>query len=153
MYFLLPKVNALCSQVNNRYTVCTSIIDLLAGTEAWGQSCHSFITTAANILGLSASLLNTFLFVCLFLVLCTRPLADEKRHMLWMLISAAVSKKSQQRLTFGCQLKEDTNYRYSACIWKLRCFMWPCVRSVDGWIDDSVCPFLTVASGVSAELL
>lgn len=127
MYFLLPKVNTLCSQANKRWTVCTWIIDLLAGTEAWGQSCHSFVTTAANILGLSASLWNSFLFVCLFLVLCMRPLTDEKRHMLWMFIS----KKSQQRLTFGCQLKEDTNYRYSACIWKLRCFMCPFCGLVD----------------------
>ena len=64
-----------------------------------GQSCHPFfIDTAANILGLSASLLNSFFppFVTLHEV------------------PDSCFKKSQQHLTFGCQLKEETNY--FACI-------------------------------------
>lgn len=105
-------------------------MDLLAGSEASGQSCYSFITTAANILGLSAILLNRFLF-CFFFCACVRALfrscslneacARRKRYM-FVRFSAAVSKKSQQRLTFGCQLKEDTNYRHSARILKAEMF-------------------------------
>lgn len=52
--------------------------------------------------------------------------------------SPAVSKKSQQSWTLGCQLKEDTNHL--VCIWKLRCRMCPWVRSATCWIDDCL-PF------------
>lgn len=105
-----------------------------------------FIDTAANILGPSTSF--WFFFFCYSVWGCW--LTRTTYSMLWMSVSAAVSKESQQHLTCGCQLKEDTNYL--ACIWKLRCCMWPCVHSVAWWIDDSVCPFLTVASRVSGEL-
>lgn len=66
-------------------------------------------STAANNLGRSDFLISFF-----FLILCERPPTNVMDSMLRMSISAAVSKKSQQRLTLGCQLKEDTNYL--ACI-------------------------------------
>ena len=57
----------------------------------------------------AVSLLVIYIFLCF--VLYVRPLLtnvkDIRRECHF---SAAASKKSQHRLTFGCQLQEDTNY-------------------------------------------
>lgn len=88
-----------------------------------------FIAHAANIQVLSASQPDIFFLFAPCLL--REPVTDRKKYMLLVTISAAVPKKSQQHLTVGCQLKEDTNYWYSACICKLRSFMCPSGRLTD----------------------
>lgn len=119
-FWLIPKVTTLLtSQVN--VSGWRQIIDLLAGSETWGQSSHPLFLML-QISKCCQPPCKICFFVCCLFVAQTRD--RQARYMLLKSISAAVSRKSQQRLAFGCQLKEDTNCWYSACIWKLRCFMW-----------------------------
>lgn len=110
IYFgFIPKVEILLrSQVN--VSGCRQIIDLLAGPETWGQSRHSLL----RMLQISewcqpppVKYIYIYLFIYLFFFfwyLFVAQACDWQERLLKS-ISAAVSKKSQQCLAFGCQLK------------------------------------------------
>lgn len=152
IYFgFIPKVEPfLRSQVN--VSGCRQIIDLLAGPETWGHNRQSLLLMLQISKWCQPPLENirffgVFFFLVVWCLFVAQACDWQERYMLLESISAAVSKKSQQRLAFGCQLKEDTNYWYSARIWKLRCGCSAAWRT-----DNSVFPFPTVVSGVSAKL-
>lgn len=105
-------------------------------SRAWDMRSEQalFIAHATNIQVMSAypvkyirkkNRRNIYFFHSVWCLFVAQACDWQERYLLWKSISAAVSMKSQQRLAFGCQLKEDTNYWYSASIWKRRCFMWP----------------------------